>query len=270
MHIPRYYLPQPALQRDATTIAAYEALWTHISTAPAAGELPHSLPVPCWQFLCYLADHKPVLLHGSGNPDLEALVPRQTMDMIAFGNREAVYAASDGLWPIYFAILDRNQYPMSLTNACIRVSTPPGMPGEPFYFFSISYTALQQRPWRTGTVYILPRTTFEAQPPIPYGDSHIHVMQWASLFQVAPIAKHTNGNLWRGPNINSWLDQLQEREIDAQGTCRRDWLWSDQCYLSHKLHAAVRYSRCRRLRRSRSRTRPQTSRGISDRTGLYR
>jgi hypothetical protein len=189
MHLPSYYLARPALQLDAATIAAYEALWAQITTAPEASELPYSLPLPRWQFLCYLADRKPVLLHGSGNPDVTAFEPRQPADVIAFGNRAAVYAASDGIWPIYYAILDRDQYPMSLTNACIRVAPPTGEPGEPFYFFSISQGALAQRPWRTGTVYILPRATFEPQPPIPAGDSAVHVMQWASPVQVTPLAK---------------------------------------------------------------------------------
>jgi hypothetical protein len=187
--MPHYYLRRPALQLDASTIDAYEALWTSITTAPAGRELPYALPLPRWQFLCYLADHKPVLLHGSGNPTVQSFEPRKATDSMPFGNRAAVYAASDGIWPIYFAILDRDQYPMSLTNACIRVSTPTGGLGEPYYFFSISQTALVSRPWRTGTIYILPRTTFEPQPPIPSDHGTVHVMQWASPMPVAPLAK---------------------------------------------------------------------------------
>jgi hypothetical protein len=189
MDLPNYYLPRPPLQLDPATIAAYEALWAHITTAREPAELPYALSTPRWQFLSYLADRKPVLLHGSGNPDIAAFEPRQPADFIAFGNRAAVYAASDGIWPIYYAILDRDQYPMSLTNACIRVATPTGELGEPFYFFSISQTALQHHPWRTGMVYILPRTTFEPHPPIQSGNSSIHVMQWASPTPVAPLAK---------------------------------------------------------------------------------
>jgi hypothetical protein len=78
---------------------------------------------------------------------------------------------------------------MSLTNACIPIVPPTGQPSEPFYFFSISQSALVYRPGRTGTVYILPRTSFEPQPPIPEADSAVHVMQWASPMLVAPLAK---------------------------------------------------------------------------------
>jgi hypothetical protein len=211
MHMPHYYLARPALQLDAATIAAYEALWADITSAPAGGELPYSLPVPRWQFLCYLADRKPVLLHGSGNPNISAFEPRQAADIMAFGNRAAVYAASDGIWPIYFAILDRDQYAMSLTNACLRVATPAGEQSEPFYYFSISQTALAHQPWRAGMVYILPRTTFEPQPPIPYGSSAIHVMQWASPQQVVPLAK-----LRVGSADFPFLDQIRGHDDQIQ------------------------------------------------------
>lgn len=189
MDMPHYYLRRPEMQLDAATIDGYEALWNYITTTPDAGELPYPLPTPRWQFLCYLADHKPVLLHGSGNSDVKLFEPRKAMDVMSFGNRAAVYAASDGIWPIYFAIVDRDQYGISLTNACVRVTTPTGGLSEPFYFFSISQTALVHQPWRTGTIYILPRTTFEPQPPIPSGDQAVHVLQWASPLPVAPLAK---------------------------------------------------------------------------------
>ncbi|MFZ1754068.1 MAG: hypothetical protein WBO46_10190 [Caldilineaceae bacterium] len=59
MHLPDYYLPRPPLRLDPATVAAYETLWTEITSAPDAGEISYSLPTPRWQFLCYLADNKP-------------------------------------------------------------------------------------------------------------------------------------------------------------------------------------------------------------------
>lgn len=188
MHFPPYYLPRPALHLDAATIAAYEALWTTITTAQEARDISYSLPTPRWQFLCYLADHKPILLHGSGNPNVKAFEPRQAIDVLAFGNRPAVYAASDGIWPMYYAILDRDQYPMLIVNDCSRVRAATGELSEPFYFFSISQTALSHQPWRDGTIYILPRTTFEPQAAFPKDSDSIHVQQWASPVSVTPLA----------------------------------------------------------------------------------
>jgi hypothetical protein len=211
MQLPRYYLPRPPLDLDATTIAAFEALWTQITTSTQVAELLYSLPIPRWQFLSYLAEHKPVVLHGSGNPDLSELEPRQTNDVSEFGNRCAIYAASDGIWPIYFAILDREQYAMSLTNACFRVITPTGTRSEPFYFFSISQTALEHQPWRTGTVYILPRASFEQQAALATPGAEIQVMQWASAERVKPFAKLTVR-----PNDFPFLKQIRGHDDTLQ------------------------------------------------------
>ena len=99
MQLPRYYLPRPALQLDAAALAAYEGLWHQFERAPAPAELIYTLPTPRWQFLCYLAERKPVVLHGSGTLDIRTFEARQSNDLHEFGNRAAVYAASDGIWP---------------------------------------------------------------------------------------------------------------------------------------------------------------------------
>ena len=76
--------------------------------------------------------------------------PRKSDDVNAFGDRKAVYAASDGLWPMYFAILDRDRYPMSLINSSVRLDLGDGRRSEPYYFFSITDKALAQRPLSPG------------------------------------------------------------------------------------------------------------------------
>lgn len=47
------------------------------------------------------------MLHGTGEPDIALFEPRQPEDLSEFGGRRAVFAAMDGIWPMYFAILDR-------------------------------------------------------------------------------------------------------------------------------------------------------------------
>ena len=83
--------------------------------------IDYRVAAPKWQFLCYAADRGGFVLHGTGNPDTLVFEPRQSVDVDDFGNRCAVYAASDGLWPMYFAILDRDRYDMGLANACIQL-----------------------------------------------------------------------------------------------------------------------------------------------------
>ena len=211
MQLPAYYLPRPPLDLDAAAVAAFDALWTQITRSEAMLALPYTLPFPRWQFLCYLADHKPVVLHGSGNPAVGELEPRQTHDVSEFGNRCAIYAASDGIWPIYFAILDRENYPMSLTNGCFRVLAPGGARSEPFYFFSISQPALQHQPWRAGYIYILPGASFEQQPPFVSEDVEIQVMQCASAEPVKPLAR-----LSVAPDDFPFLSQIRGHDDTVQ------------------------------------------------------
>lgn len=183
--LPPYYLRRPAMP-GPEGLAGFDRLLATIIEAPG-GEIDYRLPEPKWQFLCHLADRHGLLLHGSTDPDIDLFEPRKSNDVHAFGDRRAVYAASDGIWPLYYAILDRQRFPMSLNNACIRVAGDA--PSEPHYFFSISQQALAQRPFRNGWVYLLPRESFEQQPPLTSGELRIQVPQWASAVAVKPMAR---------------------------------------------------------------------------------
>lgn len=189
METPPYFLPRPATEPDAETIAAFERLYAAAVARGAGAVISYTLSAPKWQFLCYLCDHKPILLHGSGQAGIEEFEPRQSNDVKEFGNRRAVYAASDGIWPLYFAVMDRDGGVTSLVNGCMRVIGPDGIRGAPCYFFSINADALPRRPWRRGTIYLLPRHTFEQQDPLPYGGGYLESAQWASLVPVLPIAR---------------------------------------------------------------------------------
>lgn len=209
MELPAYYLQRAPLPEDPATLAAYEALWERIAAGPAGIDLTDDLPSPRWPFLVYLAERKPVLLHGSGDPAIAELVPRQSDDVEEFGNRRAVYAASDGIWPLFFAIVDRERMPISLLNACFRVVLPGGDERGPFYFFSINQDARALEPWRRGTIYILPRAGFEPQPPVRKGDATINIMQWASPDAVAPLAR-----ISVGPEDFPFLAQIRGHDLD--------------------------------------------------------
>ena len=54
---------------------------------------------------------------------------------------------------------------------------------------AVSEAALARRPWRSGTVYLLPGGSFEAQPPLAVGDVAVEPAQAASPVPVRPAAK---------------------------------------------------------------------------------
>jgi hypothetical protein len=151
--------------------------------------LPYDLAMPQWQFLSLLVQTADVVLHGSSRPGIAEFRPRQPTDVDEFGSQHAVYAASDGIWPIYFSIVDRTRAG-SLLNACFSVlDGGDADQRSTFYFFSVEQSALDSRPWRDGTVYVLPRRSFVPQPPVRIGGRVVRVQQWASAESVRPLAR---------------------------------------------------------------------------------
>lgn len=187
MHLPAYYLPRPAFTLDAAAQAACTAL-LHESMAQPVLDLTGRIPVPLWQFCAYLTDTQPVLLHASNNPSIHEFEPRQSNDSNPFGNRSAVFAASDGIWPMFFAIVDRSR-PCSMVNGCVRVTDATGVRSAPFYYFSISAQVRAAESWRSGTLYMLPRDSFEQHPVERKHDLIYEAQEWASLKPVRPYAK---------------------------------------------------------------------------------
>lgn len=181
--------PRPPMPTDAATLAAFDETFDAAVAAGGTEPINYRLAAPRWQFICHIADTRAVVLHGSGNPAITRFEPRQPEDTTEFGNCNAVYAASDGLWPMYFAILDRERHPMTLVNSAVRPLDHAGTPGEPRYFFSICSSALAVAPWRRGTPYFLPRDTFEQQPVAELAGFRAAILQWASPEPVTPLAR---------------------------------------------------------------------------------
>jgi hypothetical protein len=188
--LPDYWLTRPSVNFDEKTQNAFDELWDSTLRIGGCPTIPFTLPYSKWQFLCYLADHHNIALHGSGDPNISPFEPRQSHDLNDFGNQKAVYAASDGLWAMFFAIVDRDRV-TSITNACIRLEEDSGIVHGPLYVFSVSQLALPNQPWRTGTVYLLPRSSFITQPPMAFGAYQVHFAQLASFVPVQPLAKLT-------------------------------------------------------------------------------
>ena len=190
MMLPDYWLKRPSLNFDDKTQIAFDELLKTTLSIGGCPAIDFTLPLPKWQFLCYVADHHDIALHGSGDPDIALFEPRQANDLTEFGNQKAIYAASDGLWAMFFAIIDRERL-RSITNACIRLVDETGTFHGPYYVFSVSQFALASQPWRTGSVYLLPGGTFTAQPPLAFGSHEVHIAQLASTVPVQPLAKLT-------------------------------------------------------------------------------
>jgi hypothetical protein len=193
--LPDYWIERPPLSFDSSTrsaIAEFHSLREGAMVdrgLDADAIVRRGGDVTRWKFLCGIADRSAIAFHGTGNPNIERFEPRQPMDFAPFGHQKAVFATSDPIWAMFYAIVDRDRYRISLNNGCIALVDEEGRLGRPHYYFSISRGALPQRPWRAGYVYLLPSQSFVEQPPGPYGDHVARVPQLASPVAVKPFAR---------------------------------------------------------------------------------
>lgn len=150
------FLVPPDEAPDDKMVAAFERLWRSISSGC---RLIYDLPYAKTAFTRWLTAEKGVLLHGSNHAGLEQLLPRKQTN---FSGKpvEAVFASSDGIWSLYFALLDYQNPNLSTTrNGCFSLF------GEMYYIFCVNQEALEFPLWTSGWVYIVPPDGFVSQDP---------------------------------------------------------------------------------------------------------
>ncbi len=133
---------------------------------------------PKHRFIDYLTEFKNVVAHGSNNSKIETFETRQ-QTLFSGKSVEAIFAAKDGIWPIFYAILDRNKVVYNFRNGCFKTKNK-----RRFYFFSITQQTLDNEPWTTGYVYLLPSESFERA-----SYTRVYVDEWISKQEVKPLLK---------------------------------------------------------------------------------
>jgi hypothetical protein len=182
-----FLLPQPPFDLTPEKQAAFDTLF---DSAERGAFVDYQLAYPKWQFLSYLCKSREFVLHGSQNAGIEVVEPRKAIDIKVFSAQDVIYATTDGIWVIYFAIVDRkNFHPLSLFNSCLDIRVAPDQAMGPLYFFSITYSALFQKPWCDGVIYILPRENFEQEPAQHMLGAEIIFPHWISAQPAKPVAK---------------------------------------------------------------------------------
>ena len=190
MQPPDHWIERPPFPLDDETLGHLEDVFTR-DILPGENAWITGSRVPAWVFLCWLSDEKKLLLHGSGDPHIECFEPRtpDAKDDDEFSQQTAVFAASDGIWPMFYAILDRARFKLRMLNGCLRFELADGSLSNERYFFSVTDTVLEKHPWREGVIYVLSRDGFTQQPPYMLADWHVHDPHWANLNPVRPLAR---------------------------------------------------------------------------------
>lgn len=201
MQAAEYLLPGPPVERTPEKLRAFEDLWR---SRPERGFIDYRLPYPKWEFLSHLCETRDLVLHGSQDAGIARVEPRQARDARAFSNQRAIYATTDGIWAVFFAILDRRRYPeMSLFNSCLQAQLSADQRGDPLYFFSITHSVLMREPWCEGAIYVLPRASFRQEPPQRVQGVESVFPHWISAQSAGPVAK-----LRVGPQDFPFLDRV--------------------------------------------------------------
>jgi hypothetical protein len=188
--LPDYWLPRPGTNGAGKLRVALRNVLDAYVLNGTGGWVPTPLPCPAWVFLTWLGEEMGLMLHGSGHPAIETFTPRAPNDRSpdAFSKQRAVFATTDGIFAIFYAVLDRRTKGFSFLDAALQFADANGGWSPTHYYFSVSQDA-PPAPWRPGAVYILPAEGFRQQPPYRVGDRMVLDPHFARQAPVRPLAK---------------------------------------------------------------------------------
>jgi hypothetical protein len=152
------------------------------------GWVHYELPYPKHEFVQYVTARNLVIFHGSNNTEIMTFEPVrksiELQDKSGRGNLQAVYGTHDGLWAMFFAVVDRARIKGSIRNGVTYLYNRSGEQLS-VYNFSINQEQLAEKPYVDGALYLLPRDTF-VQLKLT---EESYANEWASERPVQPYAK---------------------------------------------------------------------------------
>lgn len=191
----------PPLQLDATKEAAFASLLGEI----LAGELDwidDRLDYPKHEFIQYVMAQDVVLFHSSNRDDIDIFEPvRKSVELrdeTGRGNQQGIYATHDGLWSMFFGVVNRAQLQGSIRNGVSHFHNRAG-DELAVYTFSINQHQLADRPYCDGAIYFFPRDRFTRL--MMFGD--IASNEWVCREQLRPLAR-----LRLSPDDFPFLEQI--------------------------------------------------------------
>ncbi|MFC5528297.1 hypothetical protein [Cohnella yongneupensis] len=169
-----FYRRTDAMFTDQET-AEFELM---LRNTDSEGSVRYESKFPKYRFIDYVVQNKNMVVHGSNRTDIDQFeVRRQTL----FNGQpvEAVFASKDGIWSIFYAILDRSKVVYNFRNGCIKTASDMR-----YYFFSLTEPTYASDPWTTGSVYFLPADAFERTTR-----SKAYFDEWVCRQRIHPVMK---------------------------------------------------------------------------------
>jgi hypothetical protein len=181
-------LPAPECDLTPEKLDQFEDLLNHCLARTDGGWIDYDLPYPKHEFVQYLSEQDEVIFHGSNDVGIEDFQPVrksfELMDETGRGNVAGVYGTHDGLWAMFFAVIDRDRLKGSIRNGVMYFRDRAGKQLS-VYNFSINQDQLDEPPVTAGALYLLPRETFRRLNLTE--DSYAN--EWVSEEAVKPYAK---------------------------------------------------------------------------------
>ncbi|WP_420596289.1 hypothetical protein [Deinococcus sp.] len=179
-----WMLEAPESHLTDAHLAAFASAWT----ARDVDLLPED--VPRWLFLQWLTQQG-FLLHGSRHPGITCFEPRTPVDFSPddFSKRTGVFAASDGLWAMMYAL--KSDRVRRIMNMALQIADASGW-ASMRYFLSFASDDPTVKVGRDllapGFVYVLPRDGFVQMPPYLWPNlAEVLEPHWINPAAVTPL-----------------------------------------------------------------------------------
>ena len=181
-------LTAPALVLTPQKQADFEQLLDGILNNLDGMGIVYELPYPKYEFVQFVMARDVFIFHGSNSREIEVFSPvRSSVELFdrgGTGNLQAVYGTHDGLWAMFFAVVNRKQLKGSIRNGVMYMHNRAGE-ALAVYNFSINQDQLAEQPWTEGGLYFLPREAFERQKMT----EESYANEWACYESVKPAAR---------------------------------------------------------------------------------
>ena len=137
-------------------IEEFDEIFARLISSNHNSTFTYSSSYPLYMFLNYVIEKKDLLVHGSNHPSINLFEPKNSS---LFNGKpiKAVFASSDGVWSLFFAVQNRKGYVGSIRNLCLSVNTTKGK--KRYYYFSTNNDGSNR--WTDGTIYFFPKSQFK-------------------------------------------------------------------------------------------------------------
>ncbi len=166
--------PSPTVVFSTDEIEQYEELSKSVEEGCL---IDYPLPYPKFRFLQYLSLKGNYVFHGSNHHNIERFRPRE---QTLYNNVKttAVFATTEPLWAIFFAVFNRSSLIGSFRNGCMIGRN------KKYHYYSINESTIKNSPWTEGMLYILPKDKFHKS-----GQGKVQFDEWICPESVVPKGK---------------------------------------------------------------------------------